>query len=1036
MINGVALNLIGRRYVLEQALGSGGMGTVFRAKDRLTGGVVALKQVIQPGVGSGSTASLGNSRDERLALAQEFKVLASLRHPNIISVIDYGFDNQQQPYYTMELLENAQTIVEAGAGHSPADRIQLVSQMLQALAYLHRRDVIHRDLKPRNVLVVDEQVKVLDFGLSVTRDHVDDQSGGTTAGTLAYMAPEVLVGHPATEAADLYAVGIMAYELLVGRHPFNVQDMNQLINSILTIDPDIFTPDLDPRLAPVLGKLLAKAPENRYQTAAEVINDLNHSLDRPLTMETAATRESFLQAARLVGREAEVKRLSLALDQAVTGQGSAWLIAGESGVGKSRLLDEMRTLALVRGALVLRGQGIAAGSQSYSLWRPALRWLALITDPSDDEFAVLCNLMPDIAELLGRPAPPLDSLESRDAQARLLDVIEALFRRQLGPLVVILEDLQWADESLDVLRRLSEIARDLPLLTIASYRDDERPELPTRLPGMDFMKLDRLDQTGIAQLSEAMLGSNGRQPHVVELLQRETEGNVFFLIEVVRALAETTGQLDRIGMQTLPASLFVGGIQQVIQRRLSQVPPDDLPLLEIAAVMGRFLDIDLLRHLARGINLDRWLSTASDAAILEVQDDRWRFSHDKLREGVLNTLSLEKRQELHAQVARAIEAANTDRTPYAALLAYHYGSSGDALREAQYTELAGRQSLRTGAYREALTSFHRCLELVPVSHPNDTRTRPLTLKRLIAEAELGQGHYDIARALYRENLTDALGISDLPLMALSVGDLGDVAAAQQSYAEAQTYYREALALNRQMADVSATAHTLNRLATVLYEVGQEDEARRLFQQSLDLTRDSGESWGMAGSIRQTTTVPRVMASADHTALREMLLTGAQQPARDTLLAAYHRWHDNPDALTLLHESLKRFQAAGDRWGEALMLAWIGRVNLVSNQPIHAVPNLRHALEGASTLADDALMLTVLTSISRLLIAADLTGQAAETLSLILNHRAIDEATEAEAEQMAFELEQKLDPALMKTYWEQGKQRDLTALVAELLPMLE
>src|SRR5258706_15531538 len=149
--------------------------------------------------------------DTRLALAEEFQLLASLRHPNIISVLDYGFDDGN-PYFTMELLDHAQTILECGRGQPLAAQVGLLVQVLQALAYLHRRGVIHHDLKPGNVLVTGEQVKLLDFGLSVMRKQRSDD-GGTTSGTLAYLAPEVLSGLPSDETSDLYAVGVIAYEL-------------------------------------------------------------------------------------------------------------------------------------------------------------------------------------------------------------------------------------------------------------------------------------------------------------------------------------------------------------------------------------------------------------------------------------------------------------------------------------------------------------------------------------------------------------------------------------------------------------------------------------------------------------------------------------------------------------------------------------------------------------------------------------------------------------------------------------------------------
>ncbi|KAB2858789.1 MAG: serine/threonine-protein kinase PknK, partial [Anaerolineae bacterium] len=391
---------IGSRYRLHEQLGTGGMGAVYRATDRLTGTTVALKRVLTP-TGDLTFNSASDFDDHRVALASEFQTLASLRHPHIISVLDYGFDAAAQPFFTMTLLEEPQTLIHAAHDQSIQHKITLLIQTLQALAYLHRRGIIHRDLKPANVLVTEGHVRVVDFGLSIGRDEARG-----IAGTLAYMAPEILEGDPASEASDLYAVGVMAYEMLVGRHPYDISSAGNLLQDLLSTEPDLsaipdpFNPNItkhfhsdDPAaaelatvvlthapllveipeiedkhpsptvvsgpkitLAGIVGKLLAKRPADRFATAHEVIEALCAASGQAVPPESAATRESFLQAATFVGREAELNTLLHALDQSLDGQAGFWLIGGESGVGKSRLLAELRTRALVRGALVLHGK--------------------------------------------------------------------------------------------------------------------------------------------------------------------------------------------------------------------------------------------------------------------------------------------------------------------------------------------------------------------------------------------------------------------------------------------------------------------------------------------------------------------------------------------------------------------------------------------------------------------------------------------------------------------------------------------------------
>ena len=218
------------------------MGRVYRALDRLRGTEVALKQLLVapshravddtgsehspprhhiceiPLLGGG-TLRLGSDSDDweqkasaegLSALAEEFRTLTTLRHPNVISVLDYGFDAAGQPFYTMELLVQAEPLLQFAHGRPLKQQLELVIQVLHALTYLHRRGIVHRDLTPSNVLVVSGPegplVKVLDFGLAI-----DAERGNTTsaAGTLLYMAPEIFHGEPASVASDLYAIGAM-----------------------------------------------------------------------------------------------------------------------------------------------------------------------------------------------------------------------------------------------------------------------------------------------------------------------------------------------------------------------------------------------------------------------------------------------------------------------------------------------------------------------------------------------------------------------------------------------------------------------------------------------------------------------------------------------------------------------------------------------------------------------------------------------------------------------------------------------------------
>jgi tetratricopeptide (TPR) repeat protein len=702
---------IAERYQLINRLGSGSMGAVYRALDRLNGRIVTLKRVKVPA----APASPSGSSSFDSALAQEFKVLAALRHPNIISVLDYGFDEERQPFFTMDLQENACTIIEAGRTQPLAVRIDLLVQTLRALMYLHRHGIIHRDLKPDNVLVVGDQVKVLDFGLSVYRDLLEAEAGGF-GGTLAYSAPEMLCGGSPTEQCDLYALGMIAYELFMGAYPLPRHNVLELQRHILHIPLPRETDDIDPRFRPVLVRLLAKRPEQRYRDATDVIVALADALEQPISVETVATRESFLQAAPFVGRERELIQFGEILTDARHGRGSAWLVGGESGVGKSRLLDEVRTGALVRGMTVLRGQAISQGGRPYHVWHDVVRSLVLHLPVRDAQASVLQTIVPDIATLIGRDVGVAPSLDPDAAQSRLLIAVEQLFRAQIAPTLVILEDLQWAgSESLRLLSWLNGSVEECPLVLVGSYRSDEAPALPEQTQGARLLSLQRLDASEIAELGEAMIGPAVRRPELLQLLERETEGIPFFIVEVVRALAENAGRLAGVPDASLPQRVVSGGMQRILRRRLGQVPPEALPALNTAAVMGRMVDAPLLSALHPGLDASEWMGSCATAAVLEARDDCWRFAHDKLREQLLADLSPEVRRGLHRRVAEAMEADGGSERVMA--LAHHWREAGDTVKEASSACAAGFLALQSSACQEAVGYLMRARELLAPQPP-------------------------------------------------------------------------------------------------------------------------------------------------------------------------------------------------------------------------------------------------------------------------------------------------------------------------------
>lgn len=746
-------SLVAQRYRLLGVIGRGATGTVYRAHDRLSGRVLAVKTLAAEPACSGA---------DRASFEREFELLAGLRHPNIIASLDFGRDAALDLFFTMDLHEEALTLREAASGQEASTKIDLLVQLLHALAYLHRRGLAHRDLKPENALCARRVLKVIDLGLA---GPIGEAPEDGSCGTLAYAAPELVRGAAADERTDLYAFGVIAYEVLAGALPFDDSSPGRLLQGVFAATPEFDRPGIAPATADVLRRLLAREPAERFSDALEVVDALASALGRPLSVETTSTRQSFLYAASFVGRDAEREVLRRALPVAARagepnaerGRVGAFVVAGESGAGKSRLLEELAVDAMVRGVRVLHGQALREGSRPYEPWRGVLRLLVLLAEPGELEAAVVADVVPETRALLGRDVPAAPELDPEAVHVRLVRVVEALLRRCKEPLLVILEDLQWAGaESLKLLTRVRALAAELPLLLVTSRREGARSGPPRELPGARVLRLDPLPLSAIERLCASMLGERGagaRRRELAALVHRRSGGNPFLAVEVMRALANEAGGLDRVSALLGDKSLLEEATERLVHRRVEHLSERDRALLRTAALAGRELDLAVMAKLYPDVDVEASATRAVEAAVLTSAQGRWWFAHDKLRDALAEALPDDERRRIHRSIAGAILELSPG---HASTLAHHFGAAGDAAREKEFAALAGDQFLRSGAYHEAIPFLRRAIALARPTEP--------PVARAIVERQLGEALFRSGQVIEaREHLGRALATLRRPL---------------------------------------------------------------------------------------------------------------------------------------------------------------------------------------------------------------------------------------------------------------------------------
>lgn len=659
--------------------------------------------------------------------------------PNIVTIYDVG-DDAGQPYIVSQYMAGG--AVDSLGLPLPAERtLEIAKAVCRGLAHAHQHGVVHRDLKPGNVwLAADGTAQIGDFGLAVAFEQSRLTMHGMLVGTVAYMPPEQALGMAVTPAADLYSLGCMLYELVTGRPPF-VSD-----NPTAVISQHINTPPVAPswhadacpqELEEIILRLLAKDPTERPASA----DDVHGALERVDPAGRAATHSDSNVLDRLalgvfVGRESELERLRRSFDSAVSGHGGLVMLVGEPGIGKTRTTQELETYAKMRGATVLWGRTHeSAGAPPYWPWIQAGNQYAL-AHQDDLPTVIGPQMTPEAINELTRIFPwltqganvgkPEEVSDPDVAQFRLFDAYTQYLRAIAaeGPLVIALDDLHWADKpTLLLLQHVSRELSRMRVLVVGNYRDtdinrhsalSETLASLNRESGFERIVLRGLDRGEVAAYIKARANVEPRR-EVLDRIFEETEGNAFFLSEVVNLMAqEGTLTRDSISDIAIP-----DGVREALGRRLNRLTEETNDLLQIAAIIGRDFTYDTLTLLGDRDEdaLLKMVEEALDARVIEETDTagRYRFTHAQMQETLLAELSTTRRVRLHGQVGEALErryGARADER--AGRLAMHFSEAATLAprfseKASKYAALAGHQAIAQAAYPEAARQFRAAL---------------------------------------------------------------------------------------------------------------------------------------------------------------------------------------------------------------------------------------------------------------------------------------------------------------------------------------
>ncbi len=735
-------------YRLDVRIGEGGMGEVFRAFD------TRLKRPVAVKVMRGENQPPGSVE----AFLREARAASALNHPNIVVIHEVGETPAGDHFLVQEFIDG-RTLRSALADRQPVVAVvDIAMQVARALAAAHAAGIVHRDVKPENIMIrPDGFVKVLDFGLArrtrqngadLTTQGAGPTLPGTLLGTPAYMAPEYAAGGAAGPAVDVFALGVVLYEMAAGRRPFTGSTSAGVIASILTDEPvplARLNPDVPRALDDVVQQMLRKEPSRR-PTALDVVRELTAwqpGMDAPAPR-TAAPRTT-------VGREAERARLLRAYARVKDGRGRIVALTGEPGIGKTRLFEDFQDELTSGGERVTVARGRCseslAGSEAYMpilevldglLHRPdgrslntliktvAPTWYLQVATPSDDE--------PSLGAL--RQSSPAASPErmKRELGALLQEISRA------RPVVLFIDDLHWADVStVDIFNYLAGRFSDMRVLVVTSYRQSEmalakhpflaiRGDLQTR-GVFEEISLGFLQVRDVERYLALKFPGHAFPRDFAASIHGKTEGSPLFMTDLVRYLRDTGGIVQEGSTWILARAVpevphdLPASVLGMIARKIDRLDEQDRRLLLAASVQGNEFDtasvgaalqMDAAEIEDRLETLERVHVFLERGEEQEFPDGtptlRYRFVHVLYQNVLFASLQPTRRMSLAKAIVGAfVSHYGDDKAAVASRLGVLYETAREFASSAKFFFIAANRAVALFGFREALSLADRGL---------------------------------------------------------------------------------------------------------------------------------------------------------------------------------------------------------------------------------------------------------------------------------------------------------------------------------------
>ena len=787
---------------------------------------------------------------------------------------------------------------------------------------------------------------------------------------------------------------------------------------------------------------------------------------------------------RMVGREAEMLIIQNAFQDTIEDSDTRLItVVGEAGVGKTRLLDEFFNFIELRPERIRYFKGRASGtthSVPYSLWRDmfAFRFEILESDKTETALEKFRQgmaeyLEPDKAELVGElvgfdfsTSPAVAALLGSPnfgqlARAYLVAYLRSILAQE--PVLMLLEDLQWADDSsLDLVGHLIDELQDTELFVVGAARPElyeRRPYWGEGLESYSILELKLLSKRASRNLVDEILQRVLVVPDALrELVVKGSEGNPYYVEELLKVLIEDrviergdrvwTIDLERLAEVQVPATLT-----GILQARLDALPGGEKAVLQRGSVVGRLFWDDLVGELSADVIDKREIAPLlgslreremvfkrEKSAFADARE--YTFKHSVLRDVTYETVLLKLRRRYHGQVARWLEQHAGERLgEYLGLIAGHYELGGDHEKAAEYLRRSGEEAYKLNAYRDAVESFGRALELLP----EDRQAKRAQILVSSGRALVRLGDFDLASERFEAGLVIARSLEEREMEAGALIGLGEVSWSQGSYEVAQSYLADGYELAHENNGKAGQALAAQHLARVNWLLGENEKAVHWGEKSRKLYEQIGDLQGLTSALNELGIVAikrKELEKAESYFSSNLALArdiGDHFRMAQALNNLGNIAHDQgiyKEAHRLYKQAWGIMEGKGDKFGEALVLSNLGDVCVKLGQYDDGWDYLQQSLRVSCTIQDIPHTLISLVHIGHLLIRNCEYERAAQFLGLALSHPASNIEVEKEAQHVLAELREEMPGEELEAALERGKELDLDQVVEEILQELQ